>query len=97
MVRGMLPDKIDNGHLCPACIVQIRETVGETGTEMQDGARRLFRHARITVRSSSHNSFEEAEHAAHFRQPVERSNQMNLRSARVCKTGVNTAGGQRAN
>ncbi len=93
----MLPDEIDDGHLRPASIVQIRETVGETGTEMQDGACRLFRHARITVRSSSRNSFEKAEHAAHFGQPVERSDQMNLRSTRVCKTGVNTAGGQRAN
>ena len=93
----MLSDEVDDGHLCPASIVQIRETVGETGTEMQESARRLFRHARIAVRSSSHNSFEEAEHAAHFRQPVERSDQMNLRSARVCKTRVNTAGGQRAN
>jgi hypothetical protein len=63
----MLADEVDDGHVCPAGIVQICETVGETRAEMQQSACGFFRHARIAVRGAGDHTFEQAEYAAYFR------------------------------
>ena len=83
MICGVLANEVDNGHACPACIVQIRETVAETRAEMQEGAGGFFSHARIAVGGSGDNAFEETEHAAYFRHSVKRSDEVNFRSAGV--------------
>jgi hypothetical protein len=97
VIRGMLAHKADYGNLRPAGIVQIRQPIAEAGTEMQQGTCRLLSHARIAVRRSSHNPFEEAKHAAHCWRSIERSDQMNLRSSGVGEADFNASGNQRAN
>jgi len=88
VISCMLADEVDDRHLGPAGVVQIRETIGKAGAKMQEGAGWFFRHPGIAIRRSRANSFEEAEHAAHFRQPVERGHEMNLRRTRVRETRV---------
>jgi hypothetical protein len=58
MIRGVLAHEVDNGHARPACIVQIRETVPETGAKMHEGACGFSCHARIAVGGSGDNPLE---------------------------------------
>jgi hypothetical protein len=74
----MLADEVHDGHMCPDGVMQIRQTVGETGAKMQEGARRPFNHTRVAVRCPGANPLEQAEHAANFRLSVEGSDQMDL-------------------
>jgi hypothetical protein len=97
MICGVLANEVDNGHACPACIVQIRETVAETRAEMQEGAGGFFSHARIAVGGSGDNAFEETEHAAYFRHSVKRSDEVNFRSAGVREAHFNPSSYQGAN
>ena len=97
MISGVLADEVDDRHLGPARVMQIRETVGETGAEMQQGARRLFSHPRIAVGRSGHDAFEEAQYAANFRCAVQRGNNVNFRCAWVGKTSVDGSSNQGAN
>ena len=97
MIGRMLAHQIDDGYLSPARIVQIRETIPETGAEMQEGARGFFSHARVAIGGSGGNTFEETKRATYLLDSVKRSDQMNFRSARVCKAGVDASGEQRAN
>ena len=88
MIRGMLADNVDDRHLRPARIVQVRDAVGKTGAEMQQRAGRLFGHACVAVRSSRHHPFEQTEHATHFRHAVKGGDDMHFGSARVREAGV---------
>jgi hypothetical protein len=74
----MLANQVDDWHASPARVVQIRETVPESGAKMQQRARWFFHHARIAVRGSGNDAFEEAEHAAHFRRAVQRSDDVDF-------------------
>ena len=49
MICGVLADEVNDRHVSPACIVQIREAVPETRAEMQECACGFFGHARIAV------------------------------------------------
>jgi hypothetical protein len=64
---------------------------------MQESAGWFFGHARIAVRGSGNDTFEETEHASHFRSAVERTNDVDFRSARVCEAGFNSTGHQGTN
>jgi hypothetical protein len=91
MICGVLADEVNDRHVSPACIVQIREAVPETRAEMQECACGFFGHARIAVPGACDNAFEETEHAAYFRHSVKSGDKMNFRSARICEGGVNAA------
>ena len=97
MMSGVLTDEINDWHVRPARVVQIGESVPETGTEMKQSACRFLSHAGVAVRGSGHNSFEQAQHASHFSDSIKSSNDMDFRRARVCKAGVYPSGQQRAN
>ena len=97
MITWVLADEVDDWHLGPAGIVQVRQAVGEAGAEMHQGARRLFSHPRIAVSGSGDDAFEEPEHTAYFRYAVQRGDNVNFRSARVCETSVDASGDQGTN
>ena len=78
MVTRMLTDDVDDGNVGATGVVQIGETVGETGAEMQQSAAGFLRHASEAIRGSSDYTFEQAEDATHFRHAVERCDQMNF-------------------
>ena len=59
MIGRMLANQIDDGYLSSARIVQIRETIPETGAKMQESAGWFLGHARIAVRCSGNDTFEQ--------------------------------------
>jgi len=62
MRRGMLADEVDDGHVCPAGIVQICETVGEDqGRDAGECMAGFSAMARIAVRGAGDHTFEQAE------------------------------------
>src|SRR5271170_3449007 len=97
MVGRMLANKVDDGYLCSARIVQIRDAVSQARAEMEQRAGWLFGHARIAIRGSRYHSFEKAKHTTHLRHAVERGNEMHFRRAWVRETGVHFSSNQRAN
>ena len=97
MISRMLADNVDDRNLRSARVVQISETVCETGTKMKQSACRFAGHACITIRRSSNDPFEETKHATHFRRSVKGSNYMDFRRARVREAGFNPSDNQRAN
>ena len=88
MGPGMIANNIDHGGIAPAGIMQIGQTIAGAGAEMQQGAGRLARHARIAIGRARSDPFEQAEHRLHPLDPVERGHHVHFRGARIGETGV---------
>jgi hypothetical protein len=58
--------------------VQICEAVGESWTEVEQRTRWFLRHASVSIRSAGDNTLEQPQHAPHFRDPIERSNDVDF-------------------
>jgi hypothetical protein len=58
MRNGVLTYDIDDWHLGPASIVQVREAVAKAGTEMKQSASRFFSHSSVAVCRPGYNAFE---------------------------------------
>ncbi len=97
VIGSVLADEVDDRHLGSTGVVEIGEAIGETGAKMQKSACRFFRHPCIAVRSSGHDTFEEAEHATYFQRSVKRCDEMNFRGAGVGEARLNSSCHQRAN
>lgn len=78
MVRRMFADDIDDRYARPAGVVQIRKAVGESGAEMEQSAGRFLRHASVSVSGAGDHAFEQAQHAPHFWDPVQRGNNVDF-------------------
>ena len=78
VISRVLADNVYDRHLRSARVVEIRNTVRQTGAQMQQRARRLFSHPRVAVRGSRHHTFKKAEHATHFRYTVKRADDVHL-------------------
>jgi hypothetical protein len=77
--------------------MQIRQSVPETGSKMQQRTGGLFCHARIPIGCSGYDALKQAENTTHFRQAVKSRDNMNLRGAGVGEASVNPAANQRTN
>lgn len=60
MIGRMLANQVDDRNVGPAGIVQIRKTVPQAGSKMQQGARRFFSDPSVTVSGACDHSFEQA-------------------------------------
>jgi hypothetical protein len=97
VTRGVLADYVHHRHVCPARIVQVRQAVSETRAEMQKSTRRFFSHACVAIRRSRNYSLKEANNTVNFRHVIECGHEMNLGSAGIRETRINTSGCQGAN
>ena len=97
MVARMLADDVNDRHMRSPRIMQIRQSIAETGTQMQQRACRFFRHTCVAIRRPGDHTFEQSEHTAHFRRPVQRRHNVDLRSSRIAEAGINPSTQQRAN
>jgi hypothetical protein len=95
VIGCLVTNDINHRRRGPARVVQIRQTVGEARAAMQQRRRRLFRHPCIAVGGTRHHAFEQAKHAMHAGNPVERGNEVHLRRARIGKAGRHAAVQQR--
>ena len=87
----MLADDVDDAGMRLLGVVQIGKAVGEAGPEMQQRRGRRALHAEIAVGGAGHHALEQAEHAAHALDPIQRGDEMHLRGAGIGKADVNAA------
>ena len=87
----MLADDVDDAGMRLLGVVQIGKAVGEAGSEMQQGRGRRALHAEIAVGRTGHHALEQAEHAAHALDPVQRGDEMHLRGAWIGEADVDAA------
>ena len=86
----MFTDDVDDGRARAPCVVEIGQAISKTGTKMQKGARRLFRHPCIAIGSTGDHAFEQSENCPHARLAVERCDKVHLRGAGVAETHLDT-------
>ena len=91
MIGRVIADDIDHRRIAALGVVDIGETVGETGSCVQQGSCRLVGHARIAVGRARDHALEQAEHAAHLRLAVERGDEMHFRCAGIGEADVDAA------
>ena len=88
MKSRVITNDIDDRRMRPQGIVQVRQTVGETWSEMQQRHRRTIEHARVSVGRAGDHAFEQAKHAAHSVDAVEGSDKVHFRCAGIGKADV---------
>lgn len=88
VVRRVVADDVDDGRVGPSGVVQIGKAVGQPGPEVHQRRCRPFKHAPISVRGASHDSFGEAEHTAHSINLVQRGDKVHLRRSRVREADI---------
>jgi hypothetical protein len=74
----MLTDEVDHRHLRSLGIVEIRQPICESRTQVKQSACRLLRHTRVSVSRSCNHTLEEAENAAHLGDSIKRRDNVYL-------------------
>jgi len=95
MVGGVIAHDVEKRRGRAPRIVQVGEGVTETGAEMEEGDRRLLRHAAIAVRRRRGHALEQHQDRADAGHAVERGNEMHLRGAGVGEAGIHPRAYQR--
>ncbi len=91
VIDRVLADDVDDAGIRLLGVVQVGEPIGEAGTEMQQRRGRRALHAEIAVGGTGHHALEQAEHAAHALDPVQRRDEMHLGGAGIGKADINAA------
>ncbi len=92
----MIADDVDHWRRRLVGVVDVGEAVGHAWTEMQEGRRRVPGHPGIAVGGAGDDTLEEAEHAAHAVDPIERRDEMHLRRTRIGEADIDAAADQSA-
>jgi hypothetical protein len=74
----MVADNVHHRDLGLAGIVQVGQTIGQAGTQMQQCRGWFFGHPRITVRRSRHHALEQAQHRAHAGDTIQSADEVHL-------------------
>jgi hypothetical protein len=93
----MLAHNVDDRHVCPARIVQVRDPIGETRTEMKKSACWFSGHPCIAICGCRDNTLKQTEYAPHSSLSVECRNDVHFRGARIRKANFDPSGDQRRN
>ena len=91
VIGRMLADDVDDAGMRLLGVVQVGKAVGETGAEMQQRRGRRALHAEIAVGRPGHHALEQAEHAAHALDAIERCDEMHLGGAGIGEADVDPA------
>jgi hypothetical protein len=97
MEGGLVTDDIYHFCICPAGIVQVGDTVGETWSAVKQRYCRFPRHPRITVSTTGDNGLGHSEYAAHALNPIKSNDEMYFRGAGIGKANFNIGGNKGAN
>ena len=95
VIRCVIANDIHDRRGSAAGIVQIRQAVCQAGTAMQQRRGGLAGHTGVTIGGAGHHALEQAEHAAHAGDAVERRDEMHLGRAGIGEAGIDTAVQQR--
>ena len=91
----MVAHDIDHRLAALAGIVQEGDGIGETGPQVQERRCRLAGHAGIAIGRTGRDTFEQTQHAAHFRFAVQRRDEMHFGRAGIAETDFDAAVCQR--
>ena len=91
VIERVLADDIDDARAGLLGVVQVGRRVGQTGTEMQQRRGRLVGHAVVAVGRPAAHAFEQAEHAAHALDAIERADEMHLGRAGIGEADIDAA------
>ena len=91
VIERVLADDVDDARARLLGVVQVGRGIGEAGPEMQQGRGRLVRHAVVAVGRAGAHAFEQAEHAAHALDAIERADEMHLRRAGIGEADLDAA------
>ena len=97
VIERVLAHDVDDARARLLGVVQVGRGVGEAGTEMQQGRGRLVGHAVVAVGRAAAHAFEQAQHAAHALDAIERADEMHLRGAGIGEADFDAALDQGAN
>jgi len=88
MISGVITNDIHDRRVRAQRIVQVRQTVREAWTQVQERYRRTIEHARVSVGRTGHYALEQTQHTAHVADAVEGGDKVHFRCARVGKTDI---------
>ena len=91
----MIANNVDHWCIAPARIVQVGNTIGHAGTEMEQRCRRFSGHSADAVGSTGADTFEQGQYRFHSRYRIQGLNQMHFRGAGVSYTKFYAAVGER--
>ena len=91
VVCRMVADYVDDRSRGAPRVVQVGETVRETGAQVQQRARRLAGHAAIPVGRAGRDTFEKAQYGTHSGDRVDGRDEVHFRSARVAEAHLDSA------
>jgi hypothetical protein len=96
VVQGMIADDVDDGGVCAARVVQVRQSVSHAWAEVQQRRGGPFGHTAVAVCRAGRHTLEQGEHSAHLRHRIERRHEVHLRGTRVGEADIHAAADQRA-
>jgi hypothetical protein len=83
VMGGVVADDIHHRGVCAPGVVQIRQPVGQSRTQVQQGGGGPAGDPGVTVGRTGGHPFEQAQHRAHLRAVIQCRNEMHLRGAGV--------------
>ncbi len=91
----MIADDVD--HRLPRLlgVMDVGDGIAEAWTQMQQCGCWLFGHARVAICCTRRDAFEQAQHAAHAIDPIERRHEMHFRRAGVGEGDIDAAADHR--
>ena len=91
VIGRVLADDVDDAGMGLLGVVQVGEAIGEARPKVQQGRCRRALHAEITVGRARHHALEQAKHAAHALDPIQRRDKMHLRGTGIGEADINAA------
>ncbi len=87
MIARLVPDDVDDRRAGAARVVEIGQAVRKAGAAVKQRDRGLLRNAAVAVGGTRRDALEQAQHATHARNTIERRDEMHLAGARIGEAG----------
>ena len=91
----MVADHVHHGRKGAAGIVHVGQGIGHAGPGMKQCGGGFLGHAGIAVGGPGHDTFEQAQDAAHLLLAVQRGNEVHFRRSGIGETHIDVIGQQR--
>lgn len=95
--RCVLANQVDDGHSGSIRVVKVREPIGQSWSQVEQGTSWLLSDASVSISSARYHAFEQSQHGAHPVNAVESCNEMNLGRSGIGKTNLNATSEESAN
>ena len=94
MIGGVIAHHVHYRTQCLACVMQIGHAIREPRPQMEQGARRFARHARIAIGRAGDHAFEQGQDRLHAGDLIDRLHQLHFRGAGIRKTNLDATADQ---